>query len=141
MLSQNSSGVSRPLNTSPAVPSGQGARAPDIPIPPETPQLQTESPTHTRNEGTNQIAVETLLQEVDPEKGPMTGGIRVVLFGENFPVVPLYVCFGDNWVRAVSSARYHYPFRIDPKICDRGGTMPVFCDAVSLHLTVQVSWV
>ena len=64
----------------------------------------------------------------------------MVLFGERFPAFPLYVGFGDKWVRAVSYARYHYPFRIDPKICDRGGTMPVFCDAVSLHQTVQVSW-
>ena len=134
MLSQSSSGIPRRLNTSSAVPSGQGASPPDI----STPQLQIESPAHTRNESVNQNTRETLLQEVDPERGPTTGGIRVVLFGENFPVVPLHVCFGDNWVRAVSYAQYHVPFRIDPKICDRGGTMPVSCDAASLHRVVQV---
>ena len=139
MLSQSSSGISRPLNTSSAVPSGQGASPPSVSIPSETPRLQIESTTHTRNEGINQITGETVLDEVDPERGPTTGGIRIALFGGRFPAVPLYVGFGDNWVRAVSYVRYHYPFRIDPKICDRGGMMPVFCDAVSLHQTVQVS--
>jgi len=136
MLNQSSSGIPRPLNTSSAVPSGQGDSAPGI----STPQLQIESPAHTRNESINQNIYETLLQEVDPERGPTTGGIRVVLFGENFPVIPLHVCFGDNWVRAVSYDQYHCPFRIDPKTCDRGGTMPVSCDAVSLHQVVPVLW-
>ena len=102
MLSQGSSGVSRPLNTSSAVPSGQGGSTPDISIPSETSRLQMESPAHTRNESLNQTTDETLLEEVDPEKGPTTGGIRIALFGENFPAIPLYVGFGDNWVRAVS---------------------------------------
>ena len=101
MLGQSPSGTPRPLNTSSLVPlGGQGAGAPDLSTPPETSQLQIES--HTRNEGISQTMGETLLHEVDPEKGPTTGGIRVVLFGENFPAVPLYVCFGNNWVRAVS---------------------------------------
>ena len=139
MLSQSSSGIFRPLNTSSAVPSGQGASPPGVSIPPETPRLQIESATHTRNEGINQITGETVLYEVDPERGPTTGGIRIALFGGHFPAVPLYVGFGDNWVRAVSYVRCYYPFRIDPKICDRGGMMPVSCDAVSLHQTVQVS--
>ena len=69
-----------------------------------------ESFAHDRNEGINQNTDETLLEEVDPEKGPTTGGIRVALFGENFPAVPLYVGFGDNWVRAVSYTRYYCPF-------------------------------
>ena len=69
-----------------------------------------ESPAHTRTEGVNQTTDETLLEEIDPEKGPTTGGIRVALFGENFPAVPLYVGFGDNWVRAVSYAPFHCPF-------------------------------
>ena len=140
MLSQNPSSISQPLNTSSAVPSGQGPIIPDAPTPPEVSRLQMESPADTRNEGNNQNTGETLLQEADPEKGPMTGGIRISLFGRNFPAVRLYVGFGDIWVRAVSYARYHCPFRIDPKICDRGGTMPVFCDAVSLHQTDQVLW-
>ena len=105
MLGQSSSGTSRPLNTSSSVPlGGQGAGAPDISVPPETSQLQIESPTHTRNEGISQSMGETLLNEVVPEKGPTTGGICVALFGKNFPAIPLYVCFGENWVRAVSDA-------------------------------------
>ena len=110
ILSQGSSGVSRTLNTSSAVPSGQGGSAHDACMPAETSRLQIESPAHTRNEGINQVTDETLLEEVDPEKGPTTGGIRVALFGENFPVVPLYVGFGGNWVRAVSYTQKHYPF-------------------------------
>ena len=116
MLSQSALVIPRPLNTSSAVPSGQGRSAPDISIPPEAPQLQIESPAHTRNEGVNQNTRETLLEEVDPERGPTTGGIRVALFGENFPTVPLYVWFGSNWVRAVSYAQYHYPFELIPKM-------------------------
>ena len=103
MLSQSSSGTSRPLNASSLVPlGGQGAGAPDISTPPETPQLEIESPAHTRNESISQNMAQTLLHEVVPEKGPTTGGICVALFGENIPAVPLYVCFGEKWVRAVS---------------------------------------
>ena len=140
ILSQNPSGIPRDLNTSLVVPPGQGCSAPGASIPSGTSQPQVESLVNTRNEGINQITCDTLLQEVNPERGPMTGGMRMVLFGENFPAVPLYVGFGDKWVRAVSYDRYHYPFRIDPKICDRGGMTPVFYDAVSLHQTVQASW-
>jgi hypothetical protein len=104
MLNQSSSGISRPLNTPSAEPSGQGASAPDISIPSETSRLQVESPAHTHNEDVNYIAGATVLEEVVPEKGPTTGRIQVVLFGENFPANPLYVCFGDNWTRAVSYA-------------------------------------
>jgi hypothetical protein len=75
MLSQSSSGGSRPLNTSSAVPSGgQGSSALDTSIPSETSRVEIESPAHTRNVGTIQIIDETLLEEVDPEKGPTTGG-------------------------------------------------------------------
>ena len=109
MLSQSSSGTSRAPNTSSAVPSGQGASTPDVPTPPETSRLQIESPAHTRNEGINQNTGETLLEEVVPYKGPTTGRTQIVLFGENFPAVPLYIRFGDNWARAVSYAWYHYP--------------------------------
>src|SRR5258706_7565144 len=110
MLSQNSSGTSQAPNTSSAVPSGQGTSPPDISTPSELSRLQVESPVITRNEGINQNTGDTLLQEVSPERGPMTGGMRMGLFGENFPAVPLFVGFGDKWVRAVSYARYHYPF-------------------------------
>ena len=112
-LGQSLSGTSRPLNTTsgvpsqPSQPSGQGASAPDIPILSET---RIESPAHSRGEGINQATGETFLEEVDPGRGPTTGGIRIALFGENFPAVPLYVGFGDNWVRAVSYAQRHYSF-------------------------------
>ena len=105
MLSQSPSGTSQPLNASSLVPlGGQGTGAPDISTPPETSQLEIESPGHTRGEGISQNMAETLLHEVVPEKGPTTGLICVALFGENFPAVPLHVRFGDNWTRAVSDA-------------------------------------
>ena len=109
-LSQNSSGTSQGPNTSSAIPSGQGGSAPDISIPSETSRLQIESPVHTHNEDIDQITDETLLEEVVPQKGPTTGGIHVDLWGQHFPAILLYVRFGDNWVRAVSYARYHCPF-------------------------------
>lgn len=109
-LSQNSSGTSQGPNTSSAMPSGQGGSAPDISIPSETSRLQTESPVHTHNQDIDQITGESLLEEVVPQKGPTTGGIHINLWGQNFPAVPLYVRFGDNWVRAVSDAQHHYPF-------------------------------
>ena len=92
------------------MPSGQGPSAPDIPTPPESSRLQAESPEHTRNEGIDQIRGETLLERAVPQTGPMIGGIEINLWGQNFPDVLLYVRFGDNCVRAVSYARYHYPF-------------------------------
>ena len=104
MLSQNSSDIPRPLNTSSAVPSGQGASIPDVSTPSEASRLQMESPANTRNEGINQNTGETLLEEVVPGKGRTTGKVDIVLFGENFPSGPLYVGFGDNWTRAVSYA-------------------------------------
>ena len=110
MLSQNSSGTSRALNTPSTVPSGQGASAPDMSTPSESSRLQIGSPAHTRNEGMNQNTGETLLEEVVPERGPTTGRIQIFLAGENFPVVPLYVRFGENWARTVSYSWYHYPF-------------------------------
>jgi len=110
MLSQNSSGTSQVPNTSPAVLSGQETSAPDISTPSEASRLQAESPVHTRHECVNQITGETLLEEVIPDKGPTTGRIQIILCGERFPAGPLYVLFGDNWARAVSYTRYHYPF-------------------------------
>jgi len=110
MLSQNSSGTSRALNTPSVVPSGQGSSAPVVSIPPETSQVQIDSPAHTHNEAINQNMGATVLEEAVPERGPTTGRKQIVLFGENFPAVPLYVRFGDNWARAVSYAWYHCPF-------------------------------
>ena len=101
-LSQNSSGTSGGLNTSPVMPSGLGGSVPDIPIPSETSRSQVGSPVHTHDEDIDQITSETLLEEVVPQKGPTTGGIHINLWGQNFPAVPLFVCFGDNWARAVS---------------------------------------
>jgi hypothetical protein len=96
-LSGSSSGTS---GASSAMPSGQGGR----PIPPETPQPRTDTPASDCNEGSNDVGDEIFLKDVVPKKGPMTGGIDIVIFGENFPDIPLYVGFGNNWVRAVSGA-------------------------------------
>lgn len=104
ILSQNSSGTSQAPNTSSAVPSGQGTSGPNISTPSESSRLQAELPVNTRNEGVTQITGETSLEDVVPDKGPTTGRIQIVLFGENFPDVPLYVLFGDNWARTVSYA-------------------------------------
>ena len=71
-------------------------------MPLTTPQLNTEEPEDTHSGDTNQALNEVFLEEVLPEKGPTTGGVHIAIFGENFPSIPLYVAFGDNWVRAVS---------------------------------------
>ena len=110
MLSQDSSETSQALNTSSDMPSGQRHSAPDLSTPSELSRLQTESTVHTRNEGADQITGEALLEEVVPEKGPTTGMLQIALFGERFPAGPLYALFGDNWARAVSYTRHHYPF-------------------------------
>ena len=106
MSSQDSSRGPEAPNTHLAASSGQGSSGPDRSIPSETSGSQIEAPARTRSENTNRIAEETFLEEVDPEKGPMTGGIHVAIFGENFPEIPLYVWFGDNWVRAVSHVEF-----------------------------------
>jgi len=133
VLSESSSGTSGGPNTPSALPSGQGSSAPYITIPSETSRSQIEAPARTCNEGINQTADETFLEEVVPEKGPMIGGIRIVILGENFPAVPLYVGFGNNWVRVVSCARNRSPYICDPKIYNRSDATPVHCDVLSLH--------
>ena len=37
----------------------------------------------------------TEVEEVSPDKGPTTGGVRIIILGYNFPSVRLYVRFGD----------------------------------------------
>jgi len=87
-----------------ALHSRQGSGVPDLLIPLSTSQSRVEEPEDTHSGDTNQPpnSNEIFLEEVLPEKGPMTGGIHIALFGENFPSIPLYAWFGDNWVRAVS---------------------------------------
>ena len=108
--SENSSGTSQALSASLPVPSRQESSAPDIPMPSEISRLQTESHVHARDEGIDLTTDEALLKEAIPQKGPVRGGIQILLLGENFPSGPVYVRFGDNWARAVSDAQYHYPF-------------------------------
>ena len=44
------------------------------------------------------------IEEVAPGKGPVTGGLRVYIIGDNFPENDhLYVRFGDAFARAVSA--------------------------------------
>ena len=64
-------------------------------------QLRLEEPEGTRSRNTYQAPNEIFLV-VLPEKGPTTGGIRIAILGENFPSTPLFVGFGDRWVRAAS---------------------------------------
>jgi hypothetical protein len=96
-LSESSSGTSGAPS---AMPPGQGGR----PIPPETLRPQIDTPASSHNDGASEVADDTFLKEVVPGKGPMTGRIPIAIFGENFPAVPLYVGFGNNWARAVSGA-------------------------------------
>ena len=99
---ESSSGTSGVPGALSALPSGQGRGVPNLLMPLTTPQSQIEEPESTHSGDTNQTLSEIFLEEVLPEKGPMTGGIHIAIFGENFPSTPLYVVFGDNWVRAVS---------------------------------------
>jgi len=97
---ESSSGTSGAPDALSALPSRQGRSIPLMPL--TTQQLQSDEPEGTHSGDTNQVPNEIFLEEVLPERGPMTGGIHVAIFGENFPSTPLYVVFGENWVRAVS---------------------------------------
>ena len=97
-----SSGTSGVPDAPSALHSGQGSSIPNLLMPLTTPQLSVEDPEGTHNEDTNQASNEIFLEVVVPETGPMTGGIRIVLLGKNFPSTPLHVGFGDSWARAVS---------------------------------------
>ena len=99
---KSSSGTSAVHDAPPALHSGQESSVPNLLMPLTTPQLNVEEPEDTHNGDTNQAPNEAFLEEVLPEKGPTTGGVHIAIFGENFPSIPLYVAFGDNWVRAVS---------------------------------------
>jgi hypothetical protein len=118
------------------IPVGEGGSGPYIVIASETPQLQIEASASTLNGGIDQIADAISLEEVVPFKGPMIGGITIVILGKNFPDAPLFVGFGSNWARAVSHARYHSShIDIDPNIYNRRGLVPLHCDVFSLiHL-------
>jgi hypothetical protein len=80
----------------------QGRSVPNFLTPLTTSQVEEPEGTHSGD--TNQAPNEIFLEEVFPEKGSMTGGVNIAIFGENFPSTPLYVVFGNNWVRAVSQA-------------------------------------
>ena len=45
-----------------------------------------------------------VLEELSPDNGPMTGGIKILLVGPNFPLSPLFVRFGRNVTMAVLPA-------------------------------------
>ena len=137
---EGSSGTSGVPDAPSALHSGQGSSIPNLPMPLTTPQESGEEPEGTHNEDTNQASDEIFLEVVVPETGPMTGGIRVVLLGKNFPSTPLHVRFGDNWARAVSCKLYCSSSWIDPQTYDRNGTKPVLCYAAFLHLLRRVVW-
>ena len=50
------------------------------------------------------IVLATEVEEVSPDKGPTTGGVRIIILGNNFPSVRLYVRFGDIITCTVSEA-------------------------------------
>jgi hypothetical protein len=139
VLSESSSGTSGAPNAPSVIPSGQGSSAPYMPIPSDLSRSQNELPVRTCSEGINQTAEETFLEEVVPAKGPMIGGIPIIILGENFPAVPLYVGFGNNWVRAVSRARYRSSYINNHKIYGRNDATPVHCDVLSHSHPMQVS--
>jgi hypothetical protein len=99
---ESSSGTSGIPDTLSALPSGQRSGVPNLLMPPTSSQLRVEEPEGPRSGDANQAPNESFLEEVLPEKGPMTGGIHIAIFGENFPSTPLYAVFGHNWVRVVS---------------------------------------
>ena len=102
ITNEGSSGTSGVPDAIPSLPSGQGGSIPNQLMPLTTPQLQVEESEVPHGGGTNQASNEIYLEEVFPEKGSMTGGVPIAIFGENFPSTPLYVVFEENWVRAVS---------------------------------------
>ena len=95
---KSSSGTSGVPDAPSALHSGQGSSVPNLLMPLMTSQIRVGEPEGTYSPN------EIFLEEVLPEKGPTTGGIHIVIFGDNFPSTPLYVAFGENWVRAVSYA-------------------------------------
>ena len=83
---------------------------------------------------------ETLLEEVIPRNGPMSGAIPIAILGKNFPNnIPLYVRFGNNLAEAVSHARYESTYtNLGPKnIYYRRGETSIHCNAVSLDHLIQ----
>jgi len=99
---ESSSGTSGVPDTLSALNPGQGSSVHNLLMPLTTPQLQVEEPEGIHSGDASQVPNEIFLEEVVPEKGPITGGIHIIILGENFPSTPLHVAFGDNWVRAVS---------------------------------------
>ena len=98
---ESSSGTYGAPDALSALPLGQGCNVPDLRMPLTPSQLRLEEPEGTRSRNTYQAPNEIFLV-VLPEKGPTTGGIRIAILGENFPSTPLFVGFGDRWVRAAS---------------------------------------
>ena len=99
---ESSSGTPGAPDALSALPPGQGRSVPDLRMPLMPSQLPVEESECTHSRDTYQAPNEIFLEEVFPEKGPTTGGIKIAVLGENFPATPLFVGFGDRWVRAVS---------------------------------------
>ena len=97
----------QPVNSSPVDPPRQHTsplRA--LPSPPST-QIDPGAnlPTN-RAEGSFDASAEPsiVLEELSPDNGPITGGIKILLVGANFPMSPLFVRFGRNITMAVLPA-------------------------------------
>ena len=50
------------------------------------------------------VVLSTELEEVSPDRGPTTGGVRIIILGKNFPSGRLYARFGDFITCTVSEA-------------------------------------
>ena len=50
------------------------------------------------------VVLSTQLKEVSPDRGPTTGGVRIIILGKNFPSGQLYARFGEFITCTVSEA-------------------------------------
>ena len=50
------------------------------------------------------VVLSTQLMAVSPDRGPTTGGVRIIILGKNFPSGPLYARFGNALAWTVSEA-------------------------------------
>lgn len=50
------------------------------------------------------VVLSTELEEVSPDRGPTTGGVRIIILGKNFPSGRLYARFGDFITCTVNEA-------------------------------------
>jgi hypothetical protein len=82
------------------------------------------------------------IEGVTPDKGPTSGGLRVVVVGDNFPSGPIYLRFGGASARAVSnhSSKMHILPILNFACQYRLDEIRVRCTVISqLHATLALS--